>query len=212
MYGGDKKAMNEIVTVATDCASICLFDPIVVNGHEDLDDWCEGFGEVKGVCEGLFFGVDLGSDGIYKVRITNGELQQDEMDYATAVIKGLGLSVVSGSFVIGGYGFQAGIEDCDDFYQKFDLLPGRYSVDCYRIDWFYAKKWHREDGKAPGGAPVDCVICLREFDSIAPEVRCNEFRLEKLWIPGVPGFGTSPFLFESSSRELHEKYAKVATE
>lgn len=185
--------MNVTINFPTDCASLSLFDLKVAKAerildNEDVDYWDPE--QVPAISSGRAISIFLGGDGVYQLRITDGDLLPDERDYAADQIAGLGLQILSGRLQISGYGFSdTGISTA--------APNGLYLVTMYEIRYACSPRWWRPDGLAKDG-PADYVAVLRPRDPKAafklPE---GELRLDYLqeWSPGE-----DHFLFESATR------------
>ncbi|MFC2173475.1 DUF6386 family protein [Acidobacteriota bacterium] len=158
------------VTFCTDAAALALFDPDVIGEQfeDDPDCWCSDYHLLPEVREGSISILSLGSDGVYKLRLTEGDLSPAEKSYAKEVVKGLGLKVISGRFAAGAAellstceiapGSEAG-EETDFCVPARD---GEYDLEAYSIAWHEAPDWHTEDGLVPEDAPADIVVVLRK--------------------------------------------------
>lgn len=181
------------ITYPTDCASLILYDVDVARaaGLTDPDSWSFEYAELEAVRDGRVAIASLGGDGVYKVRITDGDLTQDERDYAAHCLKPLGLKVESGRISISGYWF----DDKSDFV--VDVPPGSYSVTLYDISYWQSPRWWGEDHRTTDGAPADYVAVLTPHDG--PLDIPTELRLDYLleWEPGP-----TKYLFESSTRVI----------
>lgn len=155
----------------TDTATLAVFDPAVL-AHRVADDagwWCGDFALLDEFRTGLATLLSLGGDGVYQVRITDGDLAPHERDYAVEVIRGMGLLVESGSIFVGpGECIPSGGHALDENdLQRGGLLQltkGKYVVDVFGISWFESPIWWREDGRVPEDAPPDFVVLVRERD------------------------------------------------
>ncbi len=192
----------------TDSATLAAFDPkrLEHRAHDDVDWWCIDFLELDEVQSGAIALVGLGADGYSKTRITDGDLTSDERDYASEVVRGLGIEVVSGKLFVGPGeclpGDDSGLTPSDVRRGMLcEVVNGKYSADVYRIDWSDSPRWWTEDGPPPGDAPADLVVViqLREGLFVALE--------------SEPRFDTWPddFLFESSTRQIGPQPGMILT-
>lgn len=184
------EAVDITVDVETDTAWLYLFDPDLLGeyAYPDLDDYPP---EVRGVHEGELCAFSPNADGVYRLRVTTGELSGFERDYAAREVE-LGLRVVSGSLMASGKGF-----DARDATGLSRIAPGRYCARVFHIVWTAAKP-----ERVPDDPPADYVVCLspRRERFVAPA----ELVVESLYVPGVPGMGEEIFLFPSDTRELND--------
>ena len=203
---GDCTVVDASLSIMTDCAGFWIFDPAVVAGYpgDDLDTF--GFANIEGVQQGEFTGFSLGGDGVYRIRVTDGELTQDERDYAAGILRGLRVRVTSGKLCIGGYGFQ----NTDEGYASFALEPGLYAIDAHEILWDVSPRWRREDGPVPEDAPPDFVLLLRRqpLGGEPYELPERELRLDTLYLPFID---EEPFAFPSTTREVGTQPGTVLT-
>ena len=198
--------MERTLRYFTDTATLAIFDPqrLEHRVNDDADWWCGDFLRLDELRSGAMALVSLGGDGIYRVRITDGELNADERDYADEYIAGLGVEVVSGKIFIGPGeclpgGFQFGAET--DRGALCEIDNGSYTVDVYSIRWFDSPRWWAEDHRVPSDAPVDYVIRLRDrsgaMNAVAMEPRFS---------------GRSEmFLFDSSTRQIGPQPGMILT-
>ncbi len=160
--------MERLVKFATDTATLAIFDPVRMahRFNDKCDWWC---GEFRGLAElksGAMVLASLGADGIYDVRITDGDLTQDERDYAADAIYGLGVEVISEKLFIGPGecvpGGGSTITDGDlDRGALLSLENGAFSCDLYAISWFDSPRWWTDKRNVPTDAPADFVVVLR---------------------------------------------------
>ena len=183
----------------TDTATLAIFDPGVLAHRvdDDADWWCGEFALLPEVQSGCVTIVALGSDGIYQVRVTDGELAQDERDYAVELVGRMGLEVRSGDVYIGpGECIPSDGHALDESDIErgclMKLAVGSYLVDLYSISWFESPIWWRESGEAPPDAPVDIVVVLQSRAESYPGLQ------------SAPRFTWSSreFLFPSGTRTL----------
>lgn len=184
--------MDESINIPTDCALLALFDAQLAHEQslDEPDSFEFEFANIPAVQSGDVAIVGLGGDGVYRVRITDGELRRDERDYAAAVVNGLGVRIVSGNLHLSGYGF-------DDFEGRSVPCPnGVYDLTLYEIAFDLSPRWWRPDGAVPEDAPAGIVAVLRtRTTDFTPPTK--ELRLDSLldWSPGE-----RPFVFESTTR------------
>lgn len=181
------------ITYSTDCATLILYDVEIARaaGLTDPDIWMVDFAQLEAVRDGRVAIAALGGDGVYKVRITDGNLTQDERDYAVRCLKPLGLKVESGRIDVSGYSFDERCERC------VDVPRGSYSVALYEISYWQSPRWWREDQRTPDNAPADYVAVLTPYDG--PLTIPDELRLDHLidWKSGPTNY-----LFDSSTRVI----------
>ena len=188
-------AMSNIdasITYPTDCASLLIYDIDVARaaGLTDPDSWSFEYAKIDAVKDGRVSMASLGGDGVYKVRVTDGDLTPNERDYAADCLQPLGLRVESGRVCISGYWFD---EECETFV---DVPPGLYTVTLYDISFWQSPRWWSPDQQqTPPDAPADYVAILqpRQGDLTIPD----ELQLDYLrnWEPGP-----TKYLFGSSTR------------
>lgn len=184
--------MNAILTVMTDAASIAAFDPEVVTADLVEEDEFD-FARMQAVRQGLAVAFSVGGDGVYRVRISDGELSSDERDYASAVLDKLRLVVRSGTVVAHGYGL-AGAEDVAS---RSPIAAGTYDVAVYEIAWWMSPTWRAEDGRISGDPPADYVLLLRPAVTNPYVMPHQQLRLDSFCDPVS---GEMPFLFPSATR------------
>ena len=184
--------MNRTLRVVTDTATIAMFDPSdrgqLPGGGSGL--WDVPLHQVPGVARGDMALVSVGSDGIYRVRVTDEGLTGAERAYASEVVHGLGVRTNSGALAIAGAEALSGHEPGAPLDDYCKVKAGAYNVDAYRIDWSDAPQWWREDGVAPEDAPPDLVLSLQPRTSPVPPL-AQEPRLgwavSRSWaFPGEP--------------------------
>ncbi len=160
--------MNTTVLFSTDTATLAVFDPALLASRATGagDWWCGQFHRVPEVAAGQIALFGLGSDGVYKVRITTEALTSAELSYATAVIA-LGIEVESGSLFVGAGeclpgGDSAQLDSTDTTSGTFIAMPsGEYVATGYSVVWHDAPDWFVEEGQpVPASAPADIVIVL----------------------------------------------------
>lgn len=76
--------MDEVINFFTDTATLAIFDCSLLSHrlNDDCDWWCGSFEDIEEVKKGDVSLISLGADGVYKVRVTDGELSDEERDYA----------------------------------------------------------------------------------------------------------------------------------
>ena len=158
--------MDSLVKFFTDTATLAVFDPIRLKHRVTAasDWWCDTFLELAEIRSGVIALVSLGGDGMFRARITDGDLTLDERDYAAEVVQGLGLEVISNSVYVGpgeclpGEGFGS----CDlKRGIMLEIKNGPYDVDAYAIEWFDSPRWWNEDHAVPEHAPPDIVLVIQ---------------------------------------------------
>ena len=184
--------MNETILFGTDTATLALFDPAVLalRVADAGDWWCGAFHTVPEVAAGRIALFGLGSDGVYKVRVTSQELTSAESSYATGVIT-LGIEVESGRVFVGagecipggGVAPEPGAETSGRF---ITVPPGHYIVACYAVTWQDAPDWFTGvDEPVPDSAPADFVLRFtRRVDSfVAPNANSRFVTgVEEQWL------------------------------
>lgn len=166
--------MDQMALVMTDTATLAVFDPAL--RREPLEggaDWWDlPLNEIPEVARGDMVMLSLGSDGVYQVRITDGELTAVERAYAAATIGGLGLRVASGKLVLGG---GEALPDPDEPPGRVDprctvlaAPAGGFNVDAYRIDWRDSPRWWQEERETRDGTPPDVVLIVTPRRSPLP--------------------------------------------
>ena len=169
--------MDYTATIATDTASIALFDPLAAADFPD--DWCGmPAHEIPHVSRGDVAFISLGSDGVYGVRVTDGDLSADECAYAAGVITDLGLKVMGGEvFLSGGEVLPWTPEQRERSATAWlTLAPRRYHVEAYWVHWSGSPRWWREDGSVPDAAPADFIFKIAAASQ--PRLGPRESRLD----------------------------------
>lgn len=195
-----KSEINKTMTVCTDSATLAVFDLECLKHrlNADCDWWCRPFAEIEEVAEGKLTFISTAADGVFKVRITSGDLTVYERDYAEERLGPLGLEVESGAVFVGkgeritGGGFAPNAGLCDGEGTFVDISPGKYDLIAYSIKWFDSPLWWNSDRNRPEDAPPDFVFVLMprtsDFKRLTKEPRFTEV-------------GDS-FLFESATRQV----------
>lgn len=95
--------MDRRLTFSTDAGTLAIFDPGALDHRVagPCDWWCSGLEELDEVRSGVIALVGVGGDGAFGVRVTDGELDGDERDYATSDVRGLGVEVTTGRLFVG---------------------------------------------------------------------------------------------------------------
>jgi hypothetical protein len=165
--------MEHLVLFGTDVATLAAFDPAMLAHRlgDDCDWWCENFTALEEYQRGEIALVGLGGDGIYKVRVTDGDLTADERSYATESLH-VGVVVTSGQLFVGageelpGEYFSPSPEDPEKAKFFMSLAPGDYSVEVYGIMWNNSPDWYAPPGSpVPESAPADVVLRLSRRQS-----------------------------------------------
>lgn len=152
------------------------------------------------VASGQMLLSSLEGDGTYRVRVTDGELTQDERDYACATDASQGLSVVSGRVFVGGAEELPSEElEPDELitaeYKQgafVEVKPDEYSATLYKVAWQVSHRWWSEDGKLANSAPADIVVILTP--------RMKPFTVLTKEPPRL--LASDQFLFASDGREI----------
>jgi hypothetical protein len=191
--------LDHTLTFATDTATLAIFDPEVLRHRIDDDDWWTGNAlAIPELLAGDIALSGLGGDGVYAVRVTDGDLRPDERDYANQVTPVLGIRIQSGKCFIGaaealpGEGLLISPQSAEDCPGEFiDLPKACFDARIYAIGWHDSPRWWRESGSAPD-APADLVVTLapRRSAFVAPTSAPRNF-----------GHGNA-FLFDSATRVL----------
>ena len=181
--------LDESISFPTDCASLAIYDPDVAKsaGLNEVDSWEFEYEQIQAVKDGQITLAKLGGDGYYKLRITDGELTQDERDYAAYCLEPLGLHVESGIVSVSGYWFDSDLQ--------LQIEPGTYWVQLYDISFWESPRWWTEELTTPDDAPADYVAVIKKCDqqiAIPSELHLDSMRN---WEPGP-----TKFLFESNTR------------
>jgi hypothetical protein len=164
--------VEHIVQFATGTATLALFDPDVLAGRVDdyCDWWCGDFLSLEEVVRGDVALIGLGGDGVYKVRVTDGELTSAERAYAADLLH-LGLRSQSGQLLVGpgeklpGEQLTPRRDDPKNARLFCALAPGSYALDVYGIVWHGSPDWYVEpDQPVPDSAPPDVVVRLAPRD------------------------------------------------
>jgi hypothetical protein len=187
--------------VSTDSALITLFDGQVVS--EQPSDEIDYFPivECPGVKKGFFAAFEVGSDGTFDARVTDGPLTDDERDYAACLVKSR-VVVKSGNLWVSGYGFEPlSIGPTNLVGQSFAVEPGVYNIEAYFILWQHSPRWWCEsDAKRPD-SPPDLVFQLTPASQSSEFIPPGDIRLDAIWLPFIET-QPSPFLFPSSGRVM----------
>ena len=128
--------MNHEITISTDVATIAFFDPIILDSHRNdaADWWACSFEEISEINDGLVTFVSTGSDGVFSIKITTGELTELEKIHAVDVIDNLGVKVSSEKLYIGdginipGGGYNSSTE------KSISFPNGNYKLTIYAIN------------------------------------------------------------------------------
>lgn len=160
--------MNVEIVYATDTATIAVFDPALLASRvgDEVDWWTDAFDQLPEVAGGKIALAGLGSDGFYRVRVTDSpELTQDERSYAAVKVT-LGVEVVSGRIFVGAAEHLPagdGSTDLEELAAFVVPLPnGKYKAEIYRIVWQGAADWMVPAGQPiPDSAPPDLVLVLQ---------------------------------------------------
>jgi len=172
------------LNVVTDTATIAIFDHLITEPRHfesRADWWCEDIGQLPEVRAGDIAIFSLGADGIYRVRVTGGELTPDERAFATAVAGPLGFRVESGTiFVCGAENLPGAGQDGGAHVERISgIRCGSYDLHAYLIYWFESPRWWTAEGPDMTSAPADIVICIKSregaFAGIQghPQLRCD---------------------------------------
>ena len=136
--------------------------------------------------QGLFLQVD--PDEVVAVRVTDGALTPDEVDYADFVLGPAALEVRSGALFVGGANREEHVQDATRI-----SVPWKFcSVTAYRVRWEDSPRWYDEDGEMLDSVPPDLVVHLGQAASTQVE---GPARFDR-----VPS--EAPFLFASSRRVI----------
>ena len=126
--------------ISTDLNSLTIFDPVILAGHVDEREWWimppeSSLPEVSaGVM--LLLSIDLYAN----VRITTGQLTQDEKDFANDVIGPFGVEATSGQIYIGGAEYIPSDGNAfpespsDEFGKLIEIEPGKYDLTLYSVN------------------------------------------------------------------------------
>jgi hypothetical protein len=159
--------MNKTIRVVTDTATLAVFDAQARVKHLDdgRDWWDVPLHELPQVAGGEVAIASLGSDGVYRVRVTDGDLTGAERAYAAEVVRGLGVRTTSGTVTVAGgealVGPDGPVAAVHDDRMTVALAPGAYHVDAYLIDWSDSPRWWPDGGGEKDDPPHDIVLTLR---------------------------------------------------
>jgi hypothetical protein len=200
--------MERTIQFFTDAAILAIFDPQRLAHWVDRDagSWCGDFLQIEELRSGAIALVSLGGDGIYCVRLTDGDLNPDERDYADERVAGLGVEVVSSGLFIGpgeclpGGGSAFTHSDLERGV-LCEMDNGVYAVDVYSIRWFDSPRWWTEDHTMPVDAPADFVITLRPRTGPIATIDAE---------PRLKGLSDA-FLFDSSTRQIGPQRGMILT-
>jgi hypothetical protein len=186
--------MNCHTTFATDTATLAIFDPAILQprANDESNWWCSS-DMTDEVRDGRIVVVSLGSDGVYKCRITDGDLTTAEQAYAYDSLL-LGLEVVSGIIVTGSGEYLSGtpMQDGVTLSDGPWTCPhpcGVFDAEVFAIAWRDSTEWYVEPGKpVPPEAPADVVVCTRPQSHFAPLSAAPQFSgIAEQWLfPDVP--------------------------
>lgn len=202
--------INKAITFSTDTATLSVFDPECLKHRLNTacDWWCGSFAGLEEVANGRVAFISVAADGVFKVRITSGDLASNERDYATERLGPLGLEVKSGKVFVGpgeritGGGFAPDAARLRDGEGTIvDIPPGKYDLLVYSVEWFESPRWWNSDGTRPDDTPPDFVVVLSPRTSDFKRLT-NE--------PRISGVG-STFLFASTTRQVGPALGLVFT-
>lgn len=200
-------SLDATVRFQTDAATLAIFDPECLRTHvgDECDWWCGPLGELPEVQQGVAAFISTAGDGVFQVRITDGDLTPDERDYALQKVT-LGLEVKSGTVFVGagecisGGGTSPTVSDLSGLGQLVGLAPGAYNLDVFLIDWSVSPRWWAEEGVHPD-APADIAVLLRQREGVFSGTPDN---------PRLDALGTN-FLFEAGTRRIGPEPGMVLT-
>lgn len=161
--------MQQKIVFATDTATLAVFDPatLVPRESDEVDWWATEFHQLPEVATGKIALVGLGSDGVYRLRLSDSpELSEAERAYAAEKVT-LGVEVVSGRLFVGAGEHLPGGESSPDasgeLAEFFVEAPnGRYKLEVYSISWNGAADWMVPAGQPiHESAPPDLVLVLQ---------------------------------------------------
>jgi hypothetical protein len=193
--------IDKTITFSTDAATLAVFDPecLAERVNARCDWWCGLFAELEEVAEGKVAFISTATDGIFKARITSGDLFPHERDYARERLGPLGLEVKSGRVFIGKGELITGGDHAPEPGSVregegsfVEMPPGLYDLWFFSIEWFESSLWWNVNGNKPDDAPADLVIVLTPRTS-AFKCLTTEPRLSGL---------ENSFLFPSSTRQV----------
>jgi hypothetical protein len=200
--------LNSQCRFFTDTGTLAIFDPARLDDRvsANSDWWCSDLLELEEIQTGSVALVSLSGDGVYRLRITNGDLTVDERDYATCLVSGLGVEVSSGELFVGpaecvpsgGSGFTA-TEVSRGLLLKTE--NGQYDIKMFAIDWLNSPRWWRDDHSISDDALVDLVAVLRPrstpFTGVDSQPRLN--------------FSSDTYIFESTTRRVGPEPGMILT-
>jgi len=182
-------------TFATDSATLAVFDPSILRRRADDESswWFPASGVTDEVGEGRIAVVSLGSDGVYKCRITDGDLTAAEQPYAYDSLL-CGIEVASGSIVVGPGEYLSGTPihngpTLSDGPWNCPHPCGTFDAEIFAIASRDAAEWYVEPGNpVPSDAPADFVVCTRPRSRFAPLGAAPQFSgLAEQWLfPDLP--------------------------
>lgn len=190
--------MNRSFVVCAETTYLSVFDDVALRSRldDESDWWTESPETLPEVLNGVIALADLGRDGVYQARLTDGPLTSDERDYAVSVAR-FGLVARSGTVFVAAAehlpgGGLAPEPDPDEGCHAELVAPGAYEVEIYGVRWTDSPQWWDEHGPWSQDGPPDLVIRLvpRGFERpiVAP---APLFEVD----PGV-------YLFESRNRRV----------
>jgi hypothetical protein len=188
--------INKVISFPTDTSTLALFDPeLLIHRIKDEapDWWTYKFSELPEVIESKLLLIDLGSDGVYQVRITNDDLTADEKAYARNKLGPFELHIISGSLFVGaGEEVPAAGLGIETLSSCLHVPVGTFAITAYWINWASNGSWLGNDQKSLE-VPVDIVIRIETANiKLDPPTTDDQLRL----------LSDGPFLFPDLPRKV----------
>ena len=193
--------MNESRVIGCDGASVCIFDPEVIRDYNSKDKDNYEYPSINGIKTGLFTGFKLGSDGGYKIQVSDQDISGYNKVYATKHISRLGVKVTSGKIYINGGIFEADEEFLDD---PIYIENGEYDISVYQVCWYFSVE---EKALKENEDVADFYIEIKKR-SEPFKLSTDDLTLDTICIPSIPDreLCTDPFFFPNEVRNLKEDY------
>jgi len=120
--------MNIIIDFQTDSGMLMLYDPLLVKNEKEFNFNWHDYQPVK---VGRVSIIGLQSDGVYRLRLTDGELTISEKEIINDELVELGVEILSGQLYITGRGLPG---QPYDGFEVHDVEPGLYNLTLYELD------------------------------------------------------------------------------
>ena len=179
---------------STDTATLVVGDPALIRdrNRRDADWWRHKWESGREHASSQIAVIRLGSDGVYKIRITDQNLSAEEAAYASEVVT-VGLEVASGELFAGPLEYLPGEAVDTPFGEggfSFSVPAGEYGLDAYSIAWQDAPDWFvTPDERNPDSAPADValVVAPRTKSFVSPAIEACLLGSTRGWVfPELP--------------------------